>query len=247
MKKGTVLGLAALLALGAALWMTMYRYAALIPWGAALAWLVFLGCAALGRRGHKLPGRIWGALLVLVLAAAMVTGGLVLSGSRGAGDPACGDVLVLGAGVNGTEPSLALTQRLEAALAYLQAHPQAQCIVSGGMGQGEQITEARCMFNWLTRRGIDPARIWLEERATSTWENLAFTLDLIQENTGRRPETLAVVSSEYHLYRAGLMARQMGVQALGVPANTYPVIDRIYYTYREILALWGYWIFGMTN
>ena len=68
-----------------------------------------------------------------------------------------------------------------------------------------------------------------------------------QQNTGRRPETLAVVSSEYHLYRAGLMARQMGVQALGVPANTYPVIDRIYYTYREILALWGYWIFGMTN
>ena len=245
MKKRRIIGLAVLLGLGVILWMTMYRYAALIPWGVALAWLAFRGCAALGRRGHKLPGRIWTVLLVLVLAAALLTGGLVLSGSRGAGE--AGYVLVLGAGVNGTEPSLALTQRLEAALAYLQAHPQAQCIVSGGMGQGEQITEARCMFNWLTRQGVAPARIWLEEQATSTWENLAFTLALIQENTGRRPETLAVVSSEYHLYRAGLMARQMGVQALGVPANTYPVIDRIYYTYREILALWGYWIFGMTN
>ena len=245
MKKRRIIGLAVLLGLGVILWMTMYRYAALIPWGVALAWLAFRGCAALDRRGHKLPGRIWTVLLVLVLAAALLTGGLVLSGSRGAGE--AGYVLVLGAGVNGTEPSLALTQRLEAALAYLQAHPQAQCIVSGGMGQGEQITEARCMFNWLTRQGVDPARIWLEEQATSTWENLAFTLALIQENTGRRPETLAVVSSEYHLYRAGLMARQMGVQALGVPANTYPVIDRIYYTYREILALWGYWIFGMTN
>lgn len=245
MKKRRIIGLAVLLGLGVILWMTMYRYAALIPWGVALAWLAFRGCAALGRRGHKLPGRIWTVLLVLVLAAALLTGGLVLSGSRNAGE--AGYVLVLGAGVNGTEPSLALTQRLEAALAYLQAHPQAQCIVSGGMGQGEQITEARCMFNWLTRQGVDPARIWLEEQATSTWENLAFTLALIQENTGRRPETLAVVSSEYHLYRAGLMARQMGVQALGVPANTYPVIDRIYYTYREILALWGYWIFGMTN
>ena len=245
MKKRRIIGLAVLLGLGVILWMTMYRYAALIPWGVALAWLAFRGCAALDRRGHKLPGRIWTVLLVLVLAAALLTGGLVLSGSRGAGE--AGYVLVLGAGVNGTEPSLALTQRLEAALTYLQAHPQAQCIVSGGMGQGEQITEARCMFNWLTRQGVDPARIWLEEQATSTWENLAFTLALIQENTGRRPETLAVVSSEYHLYRAGLMARQMGVQALGVPANTYPVIDRIYYTYREILALWGYWIFGMTN
>ena len=245
MKKRRIIGLAVLLGLGVILWMTMYRYAALIPWGVALAWLAFRGCAALDRRGHKLPGRIWTVLLVLVLAAALLTGGLVLSGSRGAGE--AGYVLVLGAGVNGTEPSLALTQRLEAALAYLQAHPQAQCIVSGGMGQGEQITEARCMFNWLTRQGVDPARIWLEEQATSTWENLAFTLALIQENTGQRPETLAVVSSEYHLYRAGLMARQMGVQALGVPANTYPVIDRIYYTYREILALWGYWIFGMTN
>ena len=245
MKKRRIIGLAVLLGLGVILWMTMYQYAALIPWGVALAWLAFRGCAALDRREHKLPGRIWTVLLVLVLAAALLTGGLVLSGSRGAGE--AGYVLVLGAGVNGTEPSLALTQRLEAALAYLQAHPQAQCIVSGGMGQGEQITEAQCMFNWLTRQGVDPARIWLEEQATSTWENLAFTLALIQENTGRRPETLAVVSSEYHLYRAGLMARQMGVQALGVPANTYPVIDRIYYTYREILALWGYWIFGMTN
>ena len=118
-----------------------------------------------------------------------VTGGLVLSGAGGAEDPACAYVVVLGAGVNGTQPLPSLEERLEAALAYLQTYPEAQCVVSGGQGGGENITEALCMYTWLTDRGIPPERIWQEEQASSTQENLRFSLELIQEKTGSRPRS----------------------------------------------------------
>lgn len=155
--------------------------------------------------------------------------------------------MVLGAGVNGTQPSPSLEERLEAALAYLQTYPEAQCVVSGGQGGGENITEALCMYTWLTDRGIPPERIWQEERASSTQENLRFSLELIQEKTGSRPQELAVVSSEYHLYRASCMAQEEGVECLGVPAATYPLVLRLHYGFREIFGVWYFLLFGRSQ
>ena len=45
--------------------------------------------------------------------------------------------------------------------------------VSGSQGQGEDISEARCMADWLIDRGIEPERVWLEEQADNTQENIA--------------------------------------------------------------------------
>ncbi len=84
--------------------------------------------------------------------------------------------------------------------------------------------------------GIPPERIWQEERASSTQENLRFSLELIQEKTGSRPQELAVVSSEYHLYRASCMAKEEGWNAWASPAATYPLVLRLHYGFREIFA-----------
>ena len=152
--------------------------------------------------------------------------------------------MVLGAGVNGTVPSLSLKERLNAAYDYLIAHPDAVCVVSGGQGRGEDITEALCMFTDLTDRGIAPERVWMEDRATSTRENIRFSLDLIEEKTGTRPAEIGLVSSEYHLYRAGLLARAEQVMSFGIPAKTSWVTLRVNYFLREIAAVWYYTIFG---
>ena len=74
-------------------------------------------------------------------------------------------------------------------------------------------------------------------------ENLDFSLALIQEKTGVRPDTLAITSSEYHLFRAGMMAKSMGVTSQPVPSKTQWFALRLNYTLREIVAIWYYGIF----
>ena len=157
-------------------------------------------------------------------------------------EPEAPYLVVLGAGVNGTEPSLSLLNRLEAAKAYLDAYPETVAVVSGGQGTGEAITEAECMRLWLTENGISPVRIIKEEKSTSTYENLENSLKLIRENGGDPAGPVAIVSSEYHLYRAKYMARALGADALGVAARTtYPIL-MINYFIREAFAVTLLWI-----
>lgn len=149
-------------------------------------------------------------------------------------------LIVLGAGVNGTAPSLSMLDRLNAALDYLESHPDCAAIVSGGQGPGEDITEAEAMYAWLTARGVAPERVLREDRATSTVENLRYSFDLIPA-----PETaaVAVVSSEYHLYRAKLLASRLGHEVAGVPAETSLPVLKINYFIREALGVVYYTIF----
>ena len=100
------------------------------------------------------------------------------------------------------------------------------------------------MYEELTKLGIDPQRIWLEEEATSTWENLQFSLDLIEERTGTRPTKLGVLSSEYHLFRASLFARACGVEFVGVPARTSRPSQMINHFMREVAGVWHYLLLG---
>jgi uncharacterized SAM-binding protein YcdF (DUF218 family) len=191
----------------------------------------------------KLLRRILTVCLCIGITAAVVTGCFVVSGSFGAGDVDCEYVIVLGAGVNGTVPSMSLRERINGAYAYLAAHPDAICIVSGGQGNNEDISEAACMFRELTAMGIEGERIWLEDKSTSTRENLRFSLALIESRTGARPESIGLVSSEYHLFRAGLFAADEGVEALGIPAKTTWVSLRLNYFLREIAGVWAYLTF----
>ena len=90
-------------------------------------------------------------------------------------------VIVLGAGVNGTEPSLSLRTRLDTALDYLEAHPDIPAVLTGGTGYGEEISEAQCMYDYLTERGVEPDRLILEDQAANTAENFALSKPLLYE------------------------------------------------------------------
>ena len=115
------------------------------------------------------------------------------------------------------------------------------CIVSGGQGSGEDITEAECMYRYLTNKGIDPQRIIQEDQATSTHENLTYSMDLIG---WEHASSVGIVSSEYHLYRANLMARKLEMNPIMIPAKTTRLSLRTNYFLREIAAVWYYMIFG---
>jgi len=184
------------------------------------------------------------SVLCIGLLAVAVTETVIIRGSHGEPEKEVPYVIVLGCKVNGTTPSLSLQDRIHAAYDYLSKFPNTIAVLSGGKGTDERISEAQCMFNELTAKGIAPERLWLEEKATSTKENLQYSLDLIEEKTGTRPNSIGLLSSEYHLYRGGLYAKACGVEAVGIPAKTsWPTIKLNYYL-REVGGVWYHLILG---
>ena len=188
--------------------------------------------------------RVFTVVLILGLLVVGITEAIVIHASFGNPKEQVQYMVVLGAKVNPDGPSVSLWDRICGAYEYLEEHPDVIAVVSGGMGSDEPITEAECMYRELVNLGIDPKRIWREENATSTWENLHFTLDLIEEKTGQRPEKLGVLSSEYHLFRASLFAKANDVEFVGIPARTSRLSQMINHFMREVAGVWHYILLG---
>ena len=148
--------------------------------------------------------------------------------------------VVLGCRVYGERPSRSLVERLEAALAYLEDHPAAKCVVAGGQGSGETISEAESMKRWLVSNGIEASRIYKEDKSTSTEENIAFAKTIIEENDLNRE--IAIVTSEYHTYRAGVIAKEEGLSYGVAPGKTAWWLLPTFYV-RELYAILAEWIF----
>lgn len=130
-------------------------------------------------------------------------------------------VIVLGAGVNGETPSAALWSRIRAAEDYLEIHPDVPVVLSGGQGAGEAISEAEAMRRALWKEDrAENTRLLLEERSTNTAENFRFSKALLEErglDTGRA--TIAVVTNDFHCFRAHMIARRQGLKTIDVPAE----------------------------
>ena len=192
----------------------------------------------------KITTRIFTVFLVIGLLVVGITEAIVIRASFGNPKEQVEYMLVLGAKVNANGPSVSLWDRICSAYEYLEEHPDVIAVVSGGQGTDEPITEAECMRRELIALGIDPRRIWIEDKATSTWENFKFSLDLIEEKTGKRPTKLGVLSSEYHLFRASLFAKACDVEFVGIPAKTSRASQAINHFMREVAGVWHYILLG---
>ncbi|MBE6037352.1 MAG: YdcF family protein [Clostridiales bacterium] len=163
-------------------------------------------------------------------------------------------LIVLGAGLRGDVPSVTLRDRLRTAADFLKEHPDTIAIVSGGQGPDETISEALAMKRWLVQSGIPEARIVMENRSTSTYENLTFSLAIIESlrtddedssSAGSGEPVIAILSSEYHMYRASLMAGELGLaDPQMVPASTSLPFLKTAYFIREAAGLARYRILG---
>ena len=148
--------------------------------------------------------------------------------------------IVLGAGIDGDQPSKTLARRLDAAVDYMEEHPQTRLVVSGGLGHGKTMTEAAVMQRYLLQRGIASQKIILEEASTTSEENLRNTARILRELSGEEKPPLLIFTSDYHLYRAQILARPYYSPVYGVGAKS-PVLVRINYMLREYLALFKMW------
>lgn len=211
--------------------------------------LIFFGLALLTLLLHYIPILWMRRLLIGFTIAGVVCLSLIeipiVAASSGDQPDDAQYLIVLGAGVNGREPSLSLYNRLVAAEQWLTAHPDSVAVLSGGQGSGEEISESEAMYQWLTANGIEKERLYKEEASTSTRENFQYSAILLQDlHQGIIPEPVAVISSEYHLYRAKLFAEQAGIEAIGVPAKTtYPIL-KLNYFIREGVAVARFWLLG---
>ena len=222
-------------------WMGM-RFSGLLLMGISILLLVgmVLNRWANCSRAGKWCRRIFrGGCLAVIVVLAAFEAQILMAGTQDLSAIQADAVVVLGAGVNGTQPSLSLRTRLDAALEYLEEHPDIPAVLTGGRGYGEEITEAQCMYNNLTSRGIDPERLILEENAANTAENFSFSRPLLME-AGVDPaeDLVAVVTNDFHIYRARLLAaRQDYGYAFGVPARLPWLHLEINYYVREAFAL----------
>lgn len=147
----------------------------------------------------------------------LVCGFLMIRSCRQSASRSADAVIVLGAAVHGDKVTWVLENRLNTAKDFLDAHPDCICVVSGGMGSEESVTEASAMKKYLVDRGMDPDRVIMEEQATNTPENFLYSKALIDDKLGNGAE-IAFVTTDFHIYRAGRVAKSLGIDAFGLPA-----------------------------
>ena len=195
--------------------------------------------------GRRFP--LWQRIVLLVIAAAVacfaVLEGMVLSGARtriadGAGAPEV--MVIFGCKVETWGPSTLLQDRLDTALGYLEDHPDMTVVVSGGQGPDEPMSEARCMYDYLTAHGVDGENIVLEENSSNTWENIRYTLALFQDGTVEPTGKILAVSNGFHLTRIRMLWDRewegtYTLSTLAAPSSHVPSRLKMYI--REPLAL----------
>jgi uncharacterized SAM-binding protein YcdF (DUF218 family) len=144
-------------------------------------------------------------------------------------------MIILGAGLKGETPSKTLVSRLEAGKAVLDADKDLPVVVSGGQGEGESIPEAEAMGRYLMENGISEDRIIYEKTSTTTYENLLNSMEILRQQGMEDPKVL-IVTSDYHVVRAEMIAGDLGIDAVGV-SGISPFVVRVNYFIREYFAI----------
>ena len=124
-------------------------------------------------------------------------------------------LVVLGAGLIGERVTPLLASRIRKGIKVYKANPGSKLIMSGGQGPDEVVPEAFAMKNYALEQGVDEKDIILEDKSTSTEENIIFSKKFIPAD-----KSFAVVTNYYHVYRALVQARTLGFRCIGYGAPT---------------------------
>lgn len=113
-----------------------------------------------------------------------------------------------------------LASRIDKAIeAYQLATKNDVCfIASCGQGADELVSEARAIADYLLDKGIPKDRIIIEDKSTTTYENLAYSHSLAKERKDK-PKYL-FVTNNYHVFRTSLYAKRLGMTGEGLGAKT---------------------------
>lgn len=181
---------------------------------------------------------LWRTGLSLGLAAMLALLGVVSTGMHQTPPEDLDYLIVLGARVEENGPSRALQRRITAALQYLEDNPDTVIIASGGQGADEPISEARCIRDELVENGVSETQIIMEDRSTSTVENLQFSAELIEDLEA----SVGIVTNNYHVYRATWLAKHLGYSEVYGVAAKYESVTLLHFMVRDAICLVVEWI-----
>lgn len=191
-----------------------------------------------GGRRVKPWQRVLCALILAGLACFAVLEGIIFAGARTqvAGEP---DIMVIfGCQVKPWGPSILLQDRLDAALDYLADHPDMTVVVTGGKGDDEHVSEAQAMYDYLTENGVNGRQILREDASRNTWQNVNYTLDLLEQKGYDGEDGVLLVSNGFHLTRIRMLwgrAEGGAADTLAAPMTHKPSAVKMFF--REPLAL----------
>ncbi len=178
--------------------------------------------------------------IILGTHAAVFTAAAVKAGKDSLSDKFCDVVIILGCKVEGSTPSENLVSRIECAANYLKMHPCCIAIATGGkFREGQELSEAQAIKDGLIAAGVDPQRILLEENATTTYENFENCIKIIDSLNLNNP-IVGILSNDYHLFRAGLIAEDSGLHnTVKIGAKSPNPIANYARENQVIFEVWG--------
>ena len=180
-------------------------------------------------------------------------------------------IIIHGAGLDGPRPTPLLAGRIDKALElWNKQHQYGKFVVSGGQGADEVVSEAQAMRDYLLEKDVPLDAILMEDKSTTTWENLKYSIGIINNDWTTSANitsadvslssgsstasiistdfTTAVVTSDFHVFRCAEYAHNLGLKADGIGSHTkgwyWPTAF-----IREFIAitkahLWPYLVFA---
>ena len=195
-----------------------------------------LVCGLLKEQGKKkLLAALASTMAVCTLVLSAACGYIAWYGRFDAYDQSADYAVILGAQIHENAPSRTLRERLDEGLKFMEKHPDTVVIVSGGLGTEEQFSEAKVMYDYLEENGADMTRVYMEDRATNTRENLMFSSILAQE-LDLDETSVTIITSEFHLCRAEYIASTLGISAGGIASKTETPFLLVNYYVREAFS-----------
>ena len=172
--------------------------------------------------------------ILFTVYGAVVTGAMIYCAGMAPADNAT--AVVLGAQVKNSGPSVMLRGRINAADKYLKENLNTYAVLTGGQGADEPMSEAQSMFDSLKNNGINEKRLYKEDKAENTTENLEFSMNII-EKYGLNGN-IAVVTDGFHQLRVRIIANQLGIKgSVGAVNSDTSFLYLPTFTVREWFAL----------
>jgi uncharacterized SAM-binding protein YcdF (DUF218 family) len=204
--------------------------------------------APLPARPRHLLGRVaWRLLVAAVLAGCLVVAGTALrvwQVARADDRPHSDAIVVLGSAQYNGRPSAILQARLDHALVLYRAGVARRIVTVGGSRQGDRYTEASAGEQYLLARGVPPSAVVAVGEGSDTLQSVRAVAEVFHQHGWH---TAVLVTDPWHELRTRRMAADSGIEAVGSPSRTGPVVQtretELRYVVRETGAYLYYRLF----
>ncbi len=150
--------------------------------------------------------------------------------------------IVLGAAAWGSKPSPVFKERIQHAVHLYQNNITQKLIFTGGALRDDMPSEGEVGARWAIRLGVAPEDTAYEATSRDTWYNLKNANVILQQ---QQIDSVILVSDYFHLARAGIMARDLGLQVQLSPTptskfNNFSITDKFNLYVKESYFIIGH-------